>query len=77
MSEFDDTFTDRSRSKGPDYLIIDNFANFFKLDKADLINARKEAEEMTDGLCNQAKEHSNYSRCDNLIWLNDLSTAQD
>ena len=42
---------DRSRPKGPDYLIIDNLADYFKLDVADLMNARKEAVELTDLSC--------------------------
>ena len=29
LSDFDHTFSDRSRPKGPDYLIIDNFVELF------------------------------------------------
>ena len=76
LSEFDDTFMDRSRPKGPDYLIIDNFINFFQLEKADLINARKEFEEMTVECCNQSKELINFTRCENLIWLKNPSTVK-
>ena len=43
MSDFDHTFMDKSRPKGPDYLIIDNFAEFFKDANLNLIKARKEA----------------------------------
>ena len=43
---------DRKRPKGPDYLIIDNFADFFLIDKADLIDAKREAEGMSDFSCN-------------------------
>ena len=48
LSDFDHTFSDRSRPKGPDYLIIDNFSHFFALGKADLIGARSEAKEILD-----------------------------
>ena len=34
---------DRKIPKGPDYLIIDNFAEYFGLDMKDLIGARNEA----------------------------------
>ena len=51
LSKFDYTYMDRSRPKGPDYLIIDNLADYFKLDVADLMNARKEAVELTDLSC--------------------------
>ena len=47
---------DRSKPKGPDYLVIDNFINYFKLDKADLLDARNYAQLFTDKVCNQAKE---------------------
>ena len=40
LSDFDHTFMDRTRPKGPDYLVIDNFVQFFNMDKADLLNAR-------------------------------------
>ena len=42
---------DRSKPKGLDYLIIDNVAKFFKLNKADLTDARKEAEEHVNFTC--------------------------
>ena len=29
LNEFDHTYMDRSRPKGPDYLIIDNFVDIF------------------------------------------------
>ena len=48
FSEFDHTYMDRSRSKGPDYFVIDNFAGTFNdLEKADLINVRSEALSLT------------------------------
>ena len=46
LSEFDHTYMDRARPKGPDYLIIDNFVEIFGIDKADLIDAKSEAEEI-------------------------------
>ena len=43
---------DRSRPKGPDYLIIDNFEETFPdLEKNDLINARSEAEKNAGDIC--------------------------
>ena len=42
LSEYDHTFTDRSKPKGPNYFVIDNFARYFKLDNADLQGAKKE-----------------------------------
>ena len=44
LREFDHTYMDRARSKGPDYLITDNFFESFGLKKADLLKARSEAE---------------------------------
>ena len=35
-----------NRHEGPEFLIIDNFAEYFELDLSDLINARNEAEEI-------------------------------
>ena len=44
LSEFDHTFMDRSKPKGPDYLVIDNFVEIFEsLDKTHLVRARKNA----------------------------------
>ena len=36
LSDFDITYMDRSRPKGPDYLIMDNFLDFFNLEQSDL-----------------------------------------
>ena len=46
LSDFDHTYMDRTRPKGPDFLIIDNFAEIFRLDKTDLMSARREAEDI-------------------------------
>ena len=52
LREFDHTYMDRSRTKGPDYLVIDNFVEIFKdLEKSDLINVRSEAEKLTEKTC--------------------------
>ena len=41
LRDFDPTYMDRSRPKGLDYLIIDNFLESFQdLEKTDLISAR-------------------------------------
>ena len=69
LSDFDHTYMDRKRPKGPDYLIIDNFADFFKIDKADLIDAKREAEGMSDFSCSSEIEGDG---CDKLIWLKNL-----
>ena len=47
LSEFDYTYMDRSKPKGPDYIIMDDFINLFALDKSDLFNAKNEAEILT------------------------------
>ena len=43
FSEFDPTYRDRSRPKGLDYLVMDNFVEIFGLDSSDLLNAKIEA----------------------------------
>ena len=46
LGDFDPTYMDRLRPKGPDYLIMDNlFENL--LEKTDLIHARSEAEDFS------------------------------
>ena len=57
---------DRTRLKGPDYLIIDNFAELFGLVKADLIDARSEAEDLKEVACNNLVAEA-YARCDYLV----------
>ena len=49
---------DRSKPKGPDYIIIDNFEEIFRDKKIDidLIEARKEAKLETDQACNKKDE---------------------
>ena len=69
LSDFDHTYMDRKRPKGPDYLIIDNFVDFFEIDKADLIDAKREAEGMSDFSCSSEIEDG---VCDKLIWLKNL-----
>ena len=76
LSKFDYTFMDRSKPKGPDYLIIDNVAKFFKLNKADLTDARKEAEEIANFVCKE-EEAKQYARCDSMTWLKNLETHEE
>ena len=40
LNKFDHTYMDRSKPKGPDYLIIDNFIDYFGIDYTDLIRAK-------------------------------------
>ena len=42
---------DRSKPKGPDYLVMDNFFENFSLSEDDIILARKEAEEISKEIC--------------------------
>ena len=72
LSEFDHTYMDRLRPKGPDYLIIDTFVdNFEILEQDDLIKARNEAQSLTKKQCDEEKD-SEYDRCDNLAWVKNL-----
>ena len=41
----------RTNVKGPDFLIIDDFAWNFELEQADLVNARNEAKLMSEQVC--------------------------
>ena len=43
LSDFDDTYMDRTRPKGPDYLIMDNFAEYFEQGEDVLLKASIEA----------------------------------
>ena len=40
-----------NHGQGPDYLVMDNFTQFFGLDKVDLLEARKEVEKMAKAGC--------------------------
>ena len=66
LSDFDHTYMDRTRPKGPDYLIIDNFAEAFGLENADLLGARSEAEDLKEVVCNYLVAEA-YARCDYLV----------
>ena len=46
LSDFDETFMDRKRPKGLDYLVIDNFAENFGLNKTDLLNIKAEGNKL-------------------------------
>ena len=48
--------------KGPDYLVIDNFAEYFGLD--DVLEIRKEAETLTNEICAKDQNVQNGARCD-------------
>ena len=76
LGDFDHTYMDRTRPKGPDYLIIDNFAEVFQLDKTDLIDARSEAEGIKDVACNNQVTAA-YERCDYLVCLENLDSLGD
>ena len=69
LSEFDHTYMDRSRPKGPDYLVIDNFVDMFDwLEQNDLIQARTEVEGISDQINGLEKDWVS-ARWDNLTWL--------
>ena len=63
LNYFDHTYMDRSKPKGPDFLVMDNFLENLDLEKEDLKDARSEAEHMSRDLC--AKFEQEY-RCDTL-----------
>ena len=65
---------DRSKPKGPDYLIIDNLAEILdSFEKANLVNARGAAEGLADDICSSYQSE----RCDYLIWLKNLDANDD
>ena len=72
MEHVDDTGMS-TRSKGPDYLVIDNFAEFFQLSKADLLGARSEVESITNAGCTADRSSKEGARCDALMWLQGLA----
>ena len=51
LGEIDYTYLDRSKPKGPDYLVVDDFLNLVALNKLDLLSARTEAEYLSNGYC--------------------------
>ena len=50
LTQFIKNFNDNS-DDGPEYLVIDNFIQFSGLNKVDLLEARKEAEKMSEAGC--------------------------
>ena len=42
---------DKNKPKGPDYLVMDNFFMNFDLNIADLLYARREAEDISTKVC--------------------------
>ena len=51
MKYFDHTYMNKNWPKGPDYLVMDNFLENFELKVADLLYARREAEEISTKVC--------------------------
>ena len=51
MSHFDNSYVLKKTAKGPDYLVIDNFAEIFGLEENDMAVARSEAEEAARLVC--------------------------
>ena len=76
LGEFDPSYMKRTNVKGPDFLIDDNFVENFELEKADLVNARKEAEIISTYVCSQilANQEEPSARCDNLTWLKGIES---
>ena len=76
LEYFDDTFME-NRPRGPDYLVIDNFADYFGLESADLKSARGEAETLTGVGCEADGAGQAGARCDALMWLQGLGSDGD
>ena len=51
LSYFDETFIYEKKPKGPDYLIIDNFADILGFETNDLVVARSESENAAKLVC--------------------------
>ena len=51
MKYFDHTYMNKNWPKGPDYLVMDNFLENFELKVADLLYARREAEDISTKVC--------------------------
>ena len=71
LTQFIKNFNDNS-DDGPEYLVIDNFIQFSGLNKVDLLEARKEAEKMSEAGCAADQSGHKNDRCDSLIWLKGL-----
>ena len=48
---------------------MDNFSDFFNIEKADLLEAKNEAEVMSQGGCSTDEAAKEGARCDTLLWL--------
>ena len=64
----------QKRIQLPDYLVIDNFTEYFRIEEEELLGARNESEKLTKAGCEAANEAANEderkgSRCDTLMWL--------
>ena len=64
-------------NRGPDYLVIDNFADQFELDISDLNAAKAEAENVTVLGCNSEGSTSRGARCDAVTWMAGLGGDGD
>ena len=71
LKYFDHTYMDKTKPKGPDYLIMDNFLENFELNVADLLYARREAEEISTEFC--TNDIGTEQRCDLLFWIKGVS----
>ena len=66
-----------NRPRGPDYLVIDNFTEYFGLELSDLQGARGEAETLTSVGCESDGAGQTGARCDALMWLQGLGGDGD
>ena len=57
--------------KGPDYLVIDNFLEYFGLDKEGLLGARNEGQTLSDAVL----ARSQYARQDMITWLKGMDDS--
>ena len=64
-------------SIGPDYIVIDNFAEQFEVSISDLNAARTEVENVTVLGCNSEGSTSRGARCDVVTWMADLGGDGD
>ena len=68
LTKFDRTYTDRTKPKGLDYIVLDNFSEIFNdVQKDVLLAAKSNAVETTNELCEMLASES--ARCDSLLYL--------
>ena len=73
MSDHDYNYLERQRQKGPEYLIIDNFAEYFQLEKSNLVSARTEAEEILENVSKLVAR----DKSDGVLFLKALDESDD